>query len=65
MSSLASHIPVAPCLPRMRSAKTVQLLEIVVAEGEGNSGDPVREVTYYFRPNGDVVARCDDWKSQR
>ena len=45
-------------LTNMRSARQVVLLEVTVAEGDGEKM-PVRECVYYFRPNGEMVASQD------
>ena len=47
---------------RMRSAGVVEVLEVVVCEGEGNGhppGEIFREVTYYYGKDGALLAKND------
>lgn len=44
---------------RLRVAHEVTLLEVVVLEGEGKNGSVMREVTYYYRPDGELAAKHD------
>lgn len=44
--------------------RLVKLLEVTVTEGSGIVPDPVRRVTYYFRPDGEMVAYRDRWEEE-
>lgn len=44
---------------RLRSVRTVQLLEVVVLEGDGTRESVAREVTSYFTSEGELVGRQD------
>lgn len=46
-------------------AREVTLIEVVVGEGKGVENDPVRRVVYYHRPDGECVARRDQWKEEQ
>lgn len=48
----------------MVEARLVELLEVTVTEGKGVEPDPVRRVTYYYRPDGECVARRDQWEEE-
>lgn len=43
----------------VRSVRVREVIEVVALEGHGIGGDPVREVTYYYTPDGEVLARND------
>lgn len=45
-------------------ARLVELLEVTVVEGKGTEECPVRHVTYYFRKDGEQVARRDQWEEE-
>lgn len=45
-------------------AREVTLIEVVVTEGKGVEGDPVRHVVYYHRLDGTFVARRDQWEEE-
>ena len=47
--------------PRMRSAKVRKIIEVVVAEGKGVEGDPVRLVVYHYDLKGELLAVHDAW----
>jgi hypothetical protein len=43
----------------LRSFIRHEVYEVVVIEGEGVTGDPVRAVTYWMLPEGKVLLRRD------
>lgn len=54
--------------PRVRSARTVEVLEITTVEGawEQSVGtDIVREVVYLYRPDGTLITRIDPHPESR
>jgi hypothetical protein len=46
----------------VRSCERVTLTRVVVAEGMGVDGNPVREVTYWYDDDGWLIARRDGWE---
>lgn len=50
----------APFLPtRFRDARVVTVIRVIVAEGDGTSRDPFREVVQYIATSGELLAIND------
>ncbi len=43
----------------IRQVVELKVIQVIVVEGKGIEDDPVREVTYYFLPNGTLLAVDD------
>ena len=52
-------------MSRLKGISVIEVIEVVVLEGEGVPGDPTRNVTYYYDRNGTVLAKCDHWDKER
>lgn len=46
----------------VRRCERVEVTRIVVKEGAGIEGDPVREVAYWYADDGQLIARRDSWE---
>lgn len=46
----------------MRSARLIEVIEVITTRGKGVQGDPVREVRQYWSKEGELLAECDSWE---
>lgn len=51
-------------LPRIRSAKTIQVIVTETVEGEGETNDPMRKIYDYWDLDGKHLASFDEWQAQ-
>lgn len=48
----------------LRSVEHLECLRVVVIEGMGVPGDPIRPVAHYFDSAGERFAVVDDWRAR-
>lgn len=49
----------------VHSCERVEVSCVVVVEGAGIDGDPIREVAYWYSDDGRLIARRDAWEEER
>jgi len=49
-------------LTGVNEVKTIQVIEVKSIAGEGNDGSPYYEVTEYYSPEGELLARHNPLK---
>ena len=50
-----------PHKPMPPDAKVIEVICLIVVEGEGIEEDPCRSVIYYYALDGELLARVDTW----
>lgn len=43
----------------------MEVIRVIVLEGDGVEGNPYRRVTYYYYVTGEVLARNDEWENEQ
>lgn len=54
-------MPTTTRRPMPPEASVIEIIRLVIVEGEGIEGDPCRSVTYFYSFDGRLLAREDEW----